>query len=94
MKAMMVTTQLEIMTMQEAYLTPLQEDLWRSLFLEFPERITRYSPRFLTPVSPVTARWRADTMLTPRLSARPSTSAAATATAALTSSASSAPMGL
>ena len=59
-----------------------QEDLWRSPFQESPERITQYFPRFLTPPSPVMAKWRVDTTLTPRLSARPSTSAAVMVTEA------------
>ena len=78
---MMVTMQLKIMTMQEASLTPHQEDLWRSLFLESPERITQYFPRFLTPPSPVMAKWRADTTLILRQSAKFSTFALTTALA-------------
>ena len=91
---MMETMETEIMMMLEACSILDQEDLWRSLCLESLERITRYSPRFLTPVSLVMARWKEDTTLTLRLSAKPSTSVAVMVTAALTSSASFALMGL
>ena len=42
----------------------------RRTFLESPETIIPSSPRFLIPLSSVTARPRADTMLTPRLNVR------------------------
>ena len=54
----------------------------RRTFLESPETIIPSSPRFLTPLSSVTARPRVDITLTPRLSARPSISAAVTVTEA------------
>ena len=79
---MIETMETENMMKQGVFLILEQEDLWRSLFQESPERITQYFLRFLTPPSPVMAKWRVDTTLTPRLSARPSISAAVTVTEA------------
>ena len=91
---MLETMETEIMMKPGVSLILDQEDLSRNLFRESPERITQYFPRFLTPPSPVMAKWRADTTLILRQSARPSTSVAVMVTEASTNLASSAPMEL
>merc|ERR1719464_720442 len=65
--------------------------LWPPTFPECPERITPSTPRSPSPASLVTVRWTEVTTLTPRPSARLSTSALLTAPEVWPSTASSAP---